>query len=59
MLARDQLAELLQALEEWRPAHIEKWLDRKTHGASGRISPLRIRQEIQAVLRRGDGELVD
>jgi hypothetical protein len=42
-------------LEEWRPAHIEKWVDRKTHGASGRICPLRLRREEQAVLRRGDG----
>jgi hypothetical protein len=30
VLARDQLADLLQALEEWRPAHIEKWLSRET-----------------------------
>ena len=29
VLARDQPAELLQALEEWRPAHIEKWLSRE------------------------------
>jgi len=29
-VARDQLADLLQALEEWRPAHIEKWLSRET-----------------------------
>ncbi len=30
VLARDQPADLLQALEEWRPVHIEKWLDRET-----------------------------
>jgi uncharacterized protein (TIGR00730 family) len=30
VLARDQPADLLQALEEWRPLHVEKWLDRKT-----------------------------
>jgi uncharacterized protein (TIGR00730 family) len=29
VLARDEPADLLQALEEWRPAHIEKWLDRE------------------------------
>ncbi len=30
VLARDQPADLLQALEEWRPSHVEKWLDRET-----------------------------
>jgi predicted Rossmann-fold nucleotide-binding protein len=30
VLARDRPADLLQALEQWRPAHIEKWLDRET-----------------------------
>ncbi len=30
VLARDKPAELLQALEEWRPVHVEKWLDRET-----------------------------
>jgi uncharacterized protein (TIGR00730 family) len=30
VLARDQPTDLLQALEEWRPAHIEKWLSRET-----------------------------
>lgn len=30
VLARDNPSELLQALEEWRPVHVEKWLDRKT-----------------------------
>jgi uncharacterized protein (TIGR00730 family) len=30
VLARDEPAELLQALEEWRPVHVEKWLDRET-----------------------------
>jgi predicted Rossmann-fold nucleotide-binding protein len=30
VLARDQPAELLQAPEDWRPAHIEKWLDWET-----------------------------
>jgi uncharacterized protein (TIGR00730 family) len=30
VLARDTPSELLQALEEWRPAHVEKWLDRET-----------------------------
>jgi uncharacterized protein (TIGR00730 family) len=29
-LARDQPTELLQALKEWRPMHVEKWLDRET-----------------------------
>jgi uncharacterized protein (TIGR00730 family) len=28
VLARKTPTELLQALEEWRPAHVEKWLDR-------------------------------
>src|SRR6202051_3917576 len=30
VLARDKPAELLQALEEWRPTHVEKWLSRET-----------------------------
>lgn len=30
VLARDTPAELLQALEAWRPVHVEKWLDRDT-----------------------------
>ena len=30
VLARDQPADLLQALEEWRPTHVEKWLSRET-----------------------------
>jgi uncharacterized protein (TIGR00730 family) len=30
VLARDQPADLLQALEEWRPVHVEKWLSRET-----------------------------
>jgi uncharacterized protein (TIGR00730 family) len=30
VLARDSPADLLQALEDWRPVHIEKWLDRET-----------------------------
>jgi len=30
VLARDTPSELLQALEEWRPVHVEKWLDRST-----------------------------
>ena len=30
VLARDSVPELLQALEEWRPTHVEKWLDRET-----------------------------
>jgi uncharacterized protein (TIGR00730 family) len=30
VLARDQPADLLQALEEWRPVRVEKWLDRET-----------------------------
>jgi uncharacterized protein (TIGR00730 family) len=30
VLARDSVAELLQALEEWRPVRVEKWLDRET-----------------------------
>jgi hypothetical protein len=30
VLARDKPADLLQALEEWRPVRIEKWLDRET-----------------------------
>jgi uncharacterized protein (TIGR00730 family) len=30
VLARDKPAELLQALEDWRPVHVEKWLDRDT-----------------------------
>jgi uncharacterized protein (TIGR00730 family) len=30
VLARESPADLLQALEEWRPARLEKWLDRET-----------------------------
>jgi uncharacterized protein (TIGR00730 family) len=30
VLARETPAELLQAFEEWRPVHVEKWLDRST-----------------------------
>jgi uncharacterized protein (TIGR00730 family) len=30
VLARDHPAELLQALEQWRPVRVEKWLDRET-----------------------------
>jgi predicted Rossmann-fold nucleotide-binding protein len=30
VLARESAAELLRALEEWRPLRIEKWLDRDT-----------------------------
>ena len=30
VLARGAAAELLRALEEWRPARMEKWLDRDT-----------------------------
>jgi uncharacterized protein (TIGR00730 family) len=29
VLARDSISGLLQALEEWHPTHIEKWLDRE------------------------------
>jgi uncharacterized protein (TIGR00730 family) len=30
VLARESSAELLQALEDWRPVRVEKWLDRET-----------------------------
>jgi hypothetical protein len=30
VLARESAAELLQALEQWHPARVEKWLDRET-----------------------------
>ena len=30
VLARDKPAELLQALAEWRPVRVEKWLERET-----------------------------
>ncbi|HYW39252.1 MAG TPA: TIGR00730 family Rossman fold protein [Terriglobales bacterium] len=30
VLARESAAELLRALEEWRPVRVEKWLDRDT-----------------------------
>jgi uncharacterized protein (TIGR00730 family) len=30
VLAQDSVVELLQALEEWRPVRVEKWLDRDT-----------------------------
>src|SRR6202046_2151269 len=30
VLARDKPADLLQALEDWRPLHVEKWLSRET-----------------------------
>jgi uncharacterized protein (TIGR00730 family) len=30
VLARESPADLLQLLEEWRPPHVEKWLDRET-----------------------------
>jgi hypothetical protein len=30
LLERDSPADLLRALGEWRPPHVEKWLDRET-----------------------------
>ena len=30
VLARESVPELLRALEEWRPARVEKWLDQET-----------------------------
>jgi uncharacterized protein (TIGR00730 family) len=30
VMARDKVADLLQALEEWHPTHIETWLSRET-----------------------------
>ncbi len=30
VLAREGPAELLEALQQWRPLHVEKWLDRST-----------------------------
>jgi uncharacterized protein (TIGR00730 family) len=30
VLARESTTELLRALEEWRPARVQKWLDRET-----------------------------
>jgi hypothetical protein len=30
VLARESPADLLRALEEWRPVRVEKWLDRET-----------------------------
>ena len=30
VLARESAPELLQALEGWRPIHVEKWLSRET-----------------------------
>jgi uncharacterized protein (TIGR00730 family) len=30
VLARESAAELLRALEQWRPVRVEKWLDRET-----------------------------
>jgi hypothetical protein len=30
VLARDTPLELLKAFEDWRPVHVEKWLDRET-----------------------------
>ena len=30
VLAGETPADLLRALEEWRPARVEKWLDRET-----------------------------
>ena len=30
VLARNTPSELLEALKEWRPMHVEKWLDRST-----------------------------
>ncbi len=30
VLARESASELLQALEEWRPVKVEKWLDQET-----------------------------
>ena len=30
VLARESAADLLRALEEWRPGRVEKWLDRET-----------------------------
>jgi len=30
VLARESPADLLQALEEWRPVRVEKWITRET-----------------------------
>jgi hypothetical protein len=30
VLSAENSQALLQALEEWRPVHVEKWLDRET-----------------------------
>jgi predicted Rossmann-fold nucleotide-binding protein len=30
VLARDTPLELLKAFEDWRPVHVEKWLDQDT-----------------------------
>jgi hypothetical protein len=30
VLARERPADLLQAVEEWSPVHVEKWLSRET-----------------------------
>ena len=30
VMARESPAELLQALEDWSPLHVEKWLSRET-----------------------------
>ena len=30
VLARESPSELLRALDDWRPLHVEKWLDRET-----------------------------
>jgi hypothetical protein len=34
VLAGESPADLLQAMEEWRPIHVEKWLSRETRGES-------------------------
>jgi hypothetical protein len=40
VLAQDRPADLLPALEEWRPTHIEKWLSRdaRSIGRGGKLS---------------------
>ena len=36
VLARDNPSDLLQALEEWRPMQVEKWLSRETRQVNRR-----------------------
>jgi hypothetical protein len=62
VLAQDGLLTLLQALEQWRPTHVEKWLSRDTRSistglpTSARKAPYSFGSG-KSTPRQGDGEL--